>query len=64
MPQIALKKGYFAEQNLDVTLLNASGGSETIQARSSGSAQIATPVSVHAAIAAYAKGAAVSIVSN
>ena len=64
VPQIAVKKGYFAEQNLDVTLLNASGGSETIQALSSGSVQIATPASVHAVIAAYAKGAAVRIVSN
>jgi NitT/TauT family transport system substrate-binding protein len=64
VPQVAAKRGYFAEQNLDVGLINASGGAETVQAVTSGSVQIATPVSVHAVIAAYAKGAPIRVISN
>jgi len=63
-PTNALEKGYFKEQNLDVSFLFAAGGAETVQATATGSTQIATPASVHSVIAAYAKGSPVRIVGS
>ena len=63
-PLIAKEKGFLKEQNLDVTFVNAAGGSETIQTAATGSTQIAIPAAVHGTIAAYAKGASVRIVSS
>jgi len=61
---IAQDKGFFKEQNLDVTFIAASGGSETVQTASTGSVQIVANASVHAAIAAYAKGANIRAFSS
>jgi NitT/TauT family transport system substrate-binding protein len=61
---IAQEKGFFKDQNLDVTFIAASGGSETVQTLSTGSVQIVANASVHAAIAAYAKGANIRIFAN
>jgi len=63
-PAIMKDKGFAKEQNLDVTFVNAAGGSETIQTAATGSVQIAIPAAVHGTIAAYAKGAAIRIVSS
>ena len=56
---VAQDKGFFKEQNLDITFINAAGGSETVQTVATGSVQIVANASVHAAVAAYAKGAAI-----
>ena len=61
---IAQEKGFFKEQNLDVTFIAASGGSETVQTVATGTVQIVANASVHAAIAAYAKGAAIRIFAS
>jgi len=61
---VAQDKGFFKDQNLDVTFINAAGGSETVQTVATGSVQIVANASVHAAIAAYAKGAAIRIFAN
>ena len=61
---IAQEKGFFKEQNLDVSFIAASGGSETVQTASTGSVQLVANASVHAAIAAYAKGAAIRIIAS
>jgi NitT/TauT family transport system substrate-binding protein len=61
---IAHEKGFFKEQNLDVTFIAAAGGSETVQTVSTGSVQIVANASVHAAIAAYAKGAEIRIFAS
>ena len=63
-PAIMKEKGFAKEQNLDVTFINAGGGSETIQTAATGSVQIAIPAAVHGTIAAYAKGAAVRIIAS
>jgi len=63
-PLIAKEKGFLKEQNLDVTFVNAAGGSETIQTAATGSTQIAIPAAVHGTIAAYAKGAGIRIISS
>lgn len=61
---VAQEKGFFKEQNLDVSFINAAGGSETVQTVATGSVQIVANASVHAAIAAYAKGANIRIFAN
>jgi len=63
-PQLALKKGFFKEQNIDASLINATGGADTVQTLTTGSVQFATPTAVHAAITAFAKGAPIRIVGN
>jgi len=63
-PAIMKEKGFAKEQNLDVTFINAGGGSETIQTAATGSVQIAIPAAVHGTIAAYAKGAKVRIIAS
>ena len=63
-PAIAVNKGFFKEQNLEVTTINATGGSDTVQVLTTGSVQFATPTSVHAVITAYQKGAPIRIVAN
>ena len=63
-PQIGVNKGFFKEQNLEVTLINATGGSDTVQVLTTGSVQFTTPTAVHAVITAYAKGAPIRIVAN
>ena len=61
---LAQEKGYFKEQNLDITFVYASGGSETVQTAATGTVAIVANASVHAAIAAYAKGADIRIIAN
>ena len=63
-PQIGVRKGFFKEQNLEVTLINATGGSDTVQTLTTGSVQFTTPTAVHAVITAFAKGAPIRIVAN
>ena len=63
-PAIAAKKGFFKEQNLDVSMISATGGSDTVQVLTTGSVQFTTPTAVHAVITAYQKGAPIRIVAN
>ena len=63
-PQIAVKNGFFKEQNIDASLINATGGSDTVQTLTTGSVQFTTPTAVHAVITAFAKGAPIRIVAN
>jgi len=63
-PAIVKEKGFAKEQNLDVTFLNAGGGSETIQTVATNSSQLAMPAAVHGTIAAYAKGAPIRIICS
>ena len=63
-PQIAVKNGYFKEQNIEASLINATGGSDTVQTLTTGSVQFTTPTAVHAVITAFAKGAPIRIVAN
>ena len=61
---VAQDKGFFKEQNLDVSFINATGGTETVQTAATGSVHIVANASVHAAIAAYAKGANIRAFSS
>jgi NitT/TauT family transport system substrate-binding protein len=61
---VAIEKGYFKEQDLDVTFISAAGGSETVQTVTSGSIDVATQGAIHAVLAAYTKGAPVRIIAN
>ena len=63
-PQIAVKNGFFKEQGIDASLINATGGSDTVQTLTTGSVQFTTPTAVHAVITAFAKGAPIRIVAN
>ncbi|HEY5608977.1 MAG TPA: ABC transporter substrate-binding protein [Alphaproteobacteria bacterium] len=63
-PVMAKEQGFFKQQNLDVDFLFAAGGSESVQTAALGSVQIVVTASVHAVIAAYAKGAAVRIIGS
>jgi NitT/TauT family transport system substrate-binding protein len=61
---IATEKGYFKEQNLDVSFINAAGGAETVQTVTTGSIDVATQGAIHAVLAAYTKGAPLRIIAN
>lgn len=63
-PISAQEKGFFKEQNLDVSFVFATGGAETVQTIATGSVQIATTASVHSVIAAITKGAPVRIIGS
>jgi NitT/TauT family transport system substrate-binding protein len=58
------KQGFYKELGLEPTFTFTAGGSETVQALTTGSVDIATPTSMHAALAAYAKGAPVRIIAS
>jgi NitT/TauT family transport system substrate-binding protein len=60
----AQAEGFFKKANLDATITFASGGSETLQALVTGSADVAFGVGVMSVIGALAKGAPVTIVAN
>ena len=60
----AQSEGFFKKHNLDATITFASGGSETLQALVTGSADVAFGVGVLSVIGALAKGAPVTIVGN
>jgi len=62
--QLAQKHGFFKAENIEVTFSYTAGGTETVQALSTGSVDIATPTSTHAAIAAFAKGAPIRIIGS
>ncbi|MGE3711252.1 MAG: ABC transporter substrate-binding protein, partial [Hyphomicrobiaceae bacterium] len=58
------RKGYFKELGLDVEYIRTAGGAETAQAVLTGSNQFGMSMGILAAIAAYAKGAPMRIVSS
>ncbi len=60
----AESEGFFKKANIDATITFAAGGSETLQALVTGSAEIAFGVGVLSVIGAHAKGAPVTIVGN
>jgi len=63
-PNQAEAEGFFKAENLDVDFTYAQGGSETIQALSTGSVDIAVGVGILSVISAYGKGAPIRILSN
>jgi NitT/TauT family transport system substrate-binding protein len=60
----AQAEGFFKKANLDPTITFAAGGSETLQALVTGSADVAFGVGVMSVVGALAKGAPVTIVGN
>ena len=62
--QLGVDQGFFKKEHLDLKLSYTAGGSDTIQAVATGSADFGLAVGTTAAIAAFAKGAPVRIVSS
>jgi NitT/TauT family transport system substrate-binding protein len=62
--QLGIDQGFFKKEHLTLNLSYTAGGSDTIQAVSTGSADFGLAVGTTAAIAAFAKGAPVRIVSS
>lgn len=62
--QFGVDQGFFKKEHLDLKLSYTAGGSDTIQAVATGSADFGIAVGTTAAIAAYAKGAPIRIVAN
>lgn len=60
----ARDEGYYKKENLDVSTIFGSGGSATLQAIITGSADIAYGVGTLSVIGAFAKGAPVTILAN
>lgn len=60
----ARDEGYYKKENLDVSTIFGSGGSATLQAIITGSADIAYGVGTESVIGAFAKGAPVVILAN
>jgi NitT/TauT family transport system substrate-binding protein len=60
----AQSEGIFKKHNIDATITFAAGGSETLQALVTGSAEVAFGVGVLSVIGAHSKGAPVTIVGN
>jgi NitT/TauT family transport system substrate-binding protein len=60
----AQAQGFFKKANIEPTITFAAGGSETLQALVTGSAEIAFGVGVLSVVGALAKGAPVTIVGN
>jgi len=61
---VATDQGYFRDQNLDVQLVFAAGGSDTVQTVTTGAVDIASPAAILSTIAAYAKGVPVRIIAS
>ncbi|MGE3932538.1 MAG: ABC transporter substrate-binding protein [Rhodospirillaceae bacterium] len=62
--QLAEKHGFFKAEGIEATFSFTAGGTETVQAIATGTVDIATPTSTHAAIAAFAKGAPIRIIGS
>jgi NitT/TauT family transport system substrate-binding protein len=60
----AVERGFFKAENLDVSYIFTSGGSETIQTLVSGSTDIIIGTGILGVISAYAKGAPIVIVRS
>lgn len=63
-PEQAQAEGFFKEEDLDVSIIYASGGAETIQAIATGSQDIAVGVGTLSAITAFAKGSPITMLAN
>lgn len=59
---LADKHGFFRNEGIQASFSFTAGGAETVQAIATGSVDIATPTSTHAALAAFAKGAPIRII--
>jgi NitT/TauT family transport system substrate-binding protein len=63
-PEEALVRGWFKDENLDVSIIYGDGGANTIQAILTGSADIVTGTGSLGIITAFAKGGAITAISN
>ncbi len=63
-PEEAQSQGYFKAENLDVSIIYATGGAETLQSIITGSQDIATGNGTLGVIAAFAKGAPVTAIAS
>jgi NitT/TauT family transport system substrate-binding protein len=63
-PEEALLRGWFKDENLDVSIIYGDGGANTIQAILTGSADIVTGTGSLGVITAFAKGGAITAISN
>ncbi|MGE3148414.1 MAG: ABC transporter substrate-binding protein [Pseudorhodoplanes sp.] len=63
-PTFCKERGAFQKAGLDVDIISVRGGSETVQAVTSGSADIAYSPGVNAVLAAYMQGAKIKIISS
>lgn len=63
-PEQAQAEGFFKAENLDVSIIYASGGAETIQVLATGSQDVTVGVGTESVITAFAKGAAIVILAN
>jgi len=59
---LADKHGFFRNEGIQASFSFTAGGAETVQAIATGSVDVATPTSTHAALAAFAKGAPIRII--
>ena len=64
VPVFAEENGYFKDLGLDIDWIKTAGGAETAQAVITGSVQFGTTIGVLSAIASFAKGAPIRIVSS
>jgi len=63
-PELAQREGHFKAENLDVSMIYATGGAETLQAIITGSQDVTTGNGTLGVIAAYAKGAPLTIIAS
>ncbi len=63
-PELAKKLGYYKDANLDVSIIYGTGGADTLQSITTGSADIATGNGSLGIIAAFAKGAPLRVIAN
>jgi NitT/TauT family transport system substrate-binding protein len=63
-PEQAAGEGYFKEENLDVDIIYASGGADTIQALATGSQDVTVGVGTESVLTAFSKGAPLTILGN
>jgi len=61
---VSVEKGFYKQQDLDVTTIHTAGGAETAQIVTSGSVDIGGVASIHGIIAAYAKGSDIRIIGS
>lgn len=63
IPQQGMDQGFFKKENLDVRISYTAGGPDTIESAATGSTNFGFGIGTTAAIAAFAKGAPIRIVS-
>ena len=61
---VAVEKGFYKAQDLDVTNVHTAGGAETAQVVTSGSVDLGGVAAIHGVLAAFAKGSDIRIIGS